>query len=544
MLQRVAIILIILAVLIGGGTYAYQLLIADTDDPGGPVYATAPVTRGDLRVAIDGFGNLEPIWSQNIQTDTGGFLEELTIKQGDEVHEGQIVGRLRNENLTLEVRQMEMELARAKRSLAMILGLPEDRVLDADPDRGISIVAPISGRVTELRVEPDDLVEQASIVARIVDDSVVVINAEFKPAEFAVISEGQTVTLRPRDFSDMLDGLIVDANPIAIPKERHYVHEVTVMADNPGLLRPGQSLQILVGDTIAVEAEIDRYFDETAVWSSAEGTVMEVPVRAWQQVREGEVICRLGGAESRQYIFDEQMKIRDLEQRLLEKREEANRLVIRSPIDGTVAWAQEYFGWELTPGTHIAAIIDNTKMNLGIQVDEIDIIHIEPGMDAEVTVEAFPGDAFPAFVRNVDMMGSDEQGVTVYRVYLEVEQTKKIRPGMTANVSIFVSEASDVLLIPVEAVYQEEGLAMVDVYADGVAEPVQVQLGYVSSRYVEVREGLQEGQLVVTGSSGDLLDREKVEDPGRPLIPGPDRPEPEPEPAPEPEPEPEPTVRG
>ena len=534
MLQRVVIMLVILAVLIGGGVYAYQVLLADSEEEEPPVYATATVTRGDLRVAIDGFGNLEPIWSKSIQTDTGGFLEELSIKQGDEVVEGQVVGRLRNDQLAMEVRQMEMELARAKRSLGMTLGVPEERVLAADPDRGVSIVAPISGRVTELRAVVDETVEQASIVARIVDDSRVIIAAEFKPAEFTGVKDGQTVQIRPLDFSDIIEGTVVDANPVPVPLGNHYVHEVTVMSDNPGLLRPGQAVQILIGERIAVEASITRYFDETAVWSSAEGTVIEVPVRAWQQVREGEIICSLGGAETRQYIFDEQMKIQDLEQRLLEKREERERLIIRSPIDGTVAWAQEVFGWELPPGSQIAAIIDNTRMNLAIKVDEIDIIHIEPEMEAEVTVEAFPGDSFQAVVRNVDMMGSDEQGVTVYRVYIEVEQTKKIRPGMTANVSIFVSEADDVLLIPIEAVYQEEGMAMVDVLRDGRAIPTQVRLGYVSSRFVEVREGLEEGWQVVTGSSTDLLEREEVEGTDGPLIPTPQRPEPAPEPIPEP----------
>ncbi len=532
MFQRAIGIVIILVVLVGGGTYAYQLLLAGAEGDDDPVYATAPVTRGDLRVAIEGFGNLEPMWSQNIQTDTGGFLEELKIRQGDEVVEGQVVGRLRNDNLAVELRELEMELARAKSILAMTLGISEDRVLDADPDRGITVTAPISGRVTELRVKPDDVLEQASMVARIVDDSQVVIEAEFNPAQFSLVQDGDLVSVRPLDFSDVLDGLVVDANPSRVPKGDHFVHEVVIVVENPGLLRPGQEVQVLVGAQTAVDATISSYYDETAVWTSGEGTVMEVPVRAWQRVAEGEPLCRLGGAESRQYIFDQQMNIRDLEQRLMEKREEVDRLIIRSPIDGTVAWAHESYGREMTPGTHIAAIIDNTKMNLGIEVDEIDVVHIESGMDAEVTVEAFPGEVFPAVVTRVDTMGSDEEGVTVYRVQLEVEQTKRVRPGMTANVSIFVNEAGDVLRIPIEAVYQEDGAAVVDVYEDGKSVPTPVELGYVSSRFVEVKDGLEEGQVVITGSSRDLLDREEVDGTEQPIIPTPDRPEPAPVPRP------------
>ena len=171
-------------------------------------------------------------------------------------------------------------------------------------------------------------------------------------------------------------------------------------------------------------------------------------------------------------------------------------------------------------------------------------------MEASVTVDAFPGEAYPATVQNVDMMGSDEEGVTVYGVQLEVEDTGNIRPGMTANVSVFVAEAPDVLLVPMEAIYQEEDRAMVDVYREGEVEPTPVELGYVSSRYVEVHDGIEEGMRVVTGTSEDVLDHEEVDAPDAPIIPTPEEPdeiEPEPsepEPAPEPIPEPRPEPEG
>ncbi|MFO8060139.1 MAG: efflux RND transporter periplasmic adaptor subunit [Bacillota bacterium] len=511
MWQRFFATAIVVILVIVGGYYAYHALMPDDAQAGGPVYATAEVIRDDLSVTIEGFGKLNPIYSSSIQTETGGFLESLTIKQGDTVHEGQIVGRIRNEELVNEIRTLELDMERTVDSLASVLGVPEDQVLFADPNRGISLVAPIDGRVVDLNIEENEQIERNALVARIVDDSKVRIVAEFTPSQFSHVSNDMEVELRFKDFSDSLTGTVVDANPIQIPRGTHFVHTVTIETENPGLLRPGQQLDVVIPGSVTVAAVVDSYNDETVVWSSAEGTIASVAVREWQQVETGEVLAELGGMDTRRFIYDEQMKIRDLQEQLGQKRQLLDRTEIRSPIDGVVAYAMQNYGYELQPGQHIASIIDNTRMALDIQVDEIDIVHIEEGLEATVTVEAFPGEVFPAAVVRVDFMGHDEEGITVYGVYLEVEQTKNIQPGMSANVSIYVAETTGALLVPIEAVYDVEGTAMVDVLVDDKPEPTAVELGLTGSRYAEVIDGINEGDVVVTGSSGDLLGSESPE---------------------------------
>ncbi len=520
MWQRFLATVIVLALVAAGGYYAYHMLMGDEAAAEEPLYAAVAAKRGDLLVTVEGFGNLNPIYSANIQTEVGGFLESLTIGQGDVVYQGQVVGHMRNEEVAAQMRSLELELERKTASLAGILGVSEHAVGSADAAQGISLVAPISGKVVDLRVAENDRVERGSMIARIIDDARVVIVAEFTPAQFSHVEDGMQVQLRPHGFSDLVAATVVDANPVRIPRETHWIHTVTVEADNPGLLRPGQYVDILVSELVSVRAAIDRFYDETVVWSPAEGTVSAVYAREWQGVETGDTLVKLGGADTQKFIYDEQMAIRELHEQLDQKRRLLDRMDIRAPIDGVVAWSMRDWGhtYELQPGQTIASIIDNTRMALNIRVDEIDIVHIEEGMEATVTVEAFPGEIFPALVQRVDFMGHDEQGITVYGVYLEVEQTRNIRPGMSATVSVHVQQVHDVLLVPIEAVYSEDGQAFIDILEDAGPISRPVQIGLIGSRYAQVREGVEEGEMVVTGSSGDLIDSERVEPVEPPIV--------------------------
>ncbi|MFP4200844.1 MAG: efflux RND transporter periplasmic adaptor subunit [Clostridia bacterium] len=518
--------LVLLAVLVlGGGFCAYDSLMGEAEDDTGAVYATEEVRRGDLNFVVEGHGNLEPMLSESILTEAGGLVEELNVTEGDEVSAGDTVGRLRNEQLELGVRRMERELEEVERDLAMTLGTSRDEILDVEPDRGISILAPISGRVTDLGVESADMLEGGGFVATIVDDSWVTVEAEFNAAQFELVEEGDVVDLRPLDFADLLEGEIVDANPSPIPRGEHYVYHVAIEAENPGLLRPGHELDILIGTESAVRATVDSYGDETSVWNSTEGTVLEVPARQWGYVEKGDVLCHLGGNATARHIFESQIEISELRDDLEAEKRELDRLIVRSPIDGSVATVTASEGQHLEPGANIAAVMDNSRMNLTIELDELDVIQVEPGMEAEVTVEALPGQVFPARVGSVDTMGSDEEGHAVYNARLEVEGTEIVKPGMTGTSTIAVEELSDVLLAPVEAVYQDEGETRIDVLRDNEAQVREIEIGLVSSRWVEVTDGLEEGDVVITGRSEDRLRSEDPQQPESPVIPVPERPE-------------------
>ncbi|HHY61046.1 MAG TPA: efflux RND transporter periplasmic adaptor subunit, partial [Clostridia bacterium] len=88
----------------------------------------------------------------------------------------------------------------------------------------------------------------------------------------------------------------------------------------------------------------------------------------------------------------------------------------------------------------------------------------------------------------------------------------ELRPGMSARAFIEAGSAEDVLLVPVEAIFEEDGRSMVEVLnPDGTVKVVPITVGLMDDRYAEVKEGLQEGELVITGSSADVLPSQRIQ---------------------------------
>jgi HlyD family secretion protein len=82
-------------------------------------------------------------------------------------------------------------------------------------------------------------------------------------------------------------------------------------------------------------------------------------------------------------------------------------------------------------------------------VDEADIGRVEPGKRAVFTVPAFPQETFAGTVNQVRNDPKIEQNVVTYTVVLDVDNSSlKLRPGMTATVTIMVEEVNDAVLIP------------------------------------------------------------------------------------------------
>ena len=140
------------------------------------------------------------------------------------------------------------------------------------------------------------------------------------------------------------------------------------------------------------------------------------------------------------------------------------RAVIRSPVNGVVLARQIEPGQTVvasfnTPTLFVIAE-DLTKMKLEVAIDEADVGEVNAGQQASFTVDAFPGEKFPAAITRVDLgsnlsaqstttAGSTSNQVVSYSATLSVSNPNgKLRPGMTATADITTIQKKNVLLIP------------------------------------------------------------------------------------------------
>jgi len=127
--------------------------------------------------------------------------------------------------------------------------------------------------------------------------------------------------------------------------------------------------------------------------------------------------------------------------------------VIRSPVNGIVVARNVEVGQTIaasfaTPNLFLIAL-DLTKMQVDTNVSESDIGGITEGKEATFTVDAYPGHQFSGTIRQVRLAPINVQNVVTYNVVVNVDnQDLRLKPGMTANVSIVVAQRDAVLKVP------------------------------------------------------------------------------------------------
>jgi HlyD family secretion protein len=169
-------------------------------------------------------------------------------------------------------------------------------------------------------------------------------------------------------------------------------------------------------------------------------------------------------------------------------------VILRGVEEGeTVMGGTSVFGG----GTELFTIADLSTLLVKAAVNEVDIGKVEAGDTVAITVDAFPGDTAAGVVRLVPPAARQQERIRVFDVEIEVRAGHRIlRPGMTANVQIAGPSRDDVIRIPVEAVFFVEGSPIVYRVAAGDTDATPVTLGLSDLSYVEILDGLQEGDSV------------------------------------------------
>ena len=128
---------------------------------------------------------------------------------------------------------------------------------------------------------------------------------------------------------------------------------------------------------------------------------------------------------------------------------------IYSPIDGIVISREVEVGQTVVSSMNVAnlfTIADLSNMRVVADVDEADIGSVKVGMSASFTVDAFPNDVFEGQVTQVRLKPTTTSNVVTYEVLINAPNPElKLIPGLTANITINVKEARNVLTVPLKA---------------------------------------------------------------------------------------------
>jgi HlyD family secretion protein len=175
---------------------------------------------------------------------------------------------------------------------------------------------------------------------------------------------------------------------------------------------------------------------------------------------------------------------------------------IYAPISGYVSAVSTQLGETVVSGLSAAiliTIIDPTKLEMWIYVDETDIGRTKPGMKIEYWVDTYRDKRFSGKIDMIYPQPEIKDNIVYYLAIVKIDpkDTVFLRPEMTTHVRIIVEEKQNVLVVPNNAVRFEEGKTVVYLKSKDKTRLQQVTPGIRDDRFTEIISGLKEGETIV-----------------------------------------------
>lgn len=498
--------------------------------------AIAEVIRGDLKVTVSGNGQAEFSEKKEIFTHASGEISRVNVADGDYVIKGDVMAEMDLSDI-ISAKEDEIKQLKNKIDIQNLNVKEQARNLDdiRNTKESITVTSPYSGILSELTVRVGDNMQTDQRFGAINDNSKVKITLPFDKNKIATLESGHRVYVYLIDFLDKDVKTLGEVVSITNSQDGgQVIADVEVVLDGKEGFEAGAnaSFSVLAHDTVVPPLRTGKieWIDSHTLISSERGRVKEVLVEQGDEISKGDAICVLENKnidldiEKAQYALEgAQLELDILNEQLNRLKEELEDLIadslIEAPINGVVSNLFIEEGDDIKAGTSIAVVSSDSELVIPVEIDELDIAEVKEGLPAEITLDALGRQIFEGTVDKIAIEGINKWGVGSFEVVIRLSESdsKRIKPGMSANVEIIVSEKADTLLLPIEAVRKIDDLYMVNLKRTELTESpnavpsaadnmVPIKVGLASASYVEILEGLSEGDEVIITGQGPNYD--------------------------------------
>ena len=206
-------------------------------------------------------------------------------------------------------------------------------------------------------------------------------------------------------------------------------------------------------------------------------------------------------------IKQKKLSIAQDEQLLRDANNALDQLTVVTPAPGIAIIAQNWstgnkfqVGETTYTGNPLIALPDLSQLKANVRINEVDIAKITKGLNVEIKPDAFSDAKFTGVIRDVANLAVNKQGsskIKVFPVSIYLNETdKNLLPGLTVSCRIIIDKLEDVLYVPIDAVYTEEGVNFVYKKTVTGFKKVEVETGRSNSDYTIIVTGVDEGDEV------------------------------------------------
>ena len=450
---------------------------------------------GDISLTITGSGAITSSNTKNISSEVSAKVKQVNIEVGDKVNKGDVLFVLDSSNLDSQIRSKEKSISTYQKSIN-----------DYNKDiKNLNVTSTTNGYVQNLKVGVGDSVNKNDVVFEVTDNSVYQVVTNMYYFESNPINVGDIAKMMLSDSYVYVEGTVVEVSDLKEQHERGgQMQKVTIEINNPGYTLEGievrdvevttQNGSIVVAvkeDTIQIKLK-----DSVKFRSPSSGKVTSINVSNGSYITSGMLIMTLENDDLKDKVSDLSSSISDTYTDLSDMRNDYDFYTITSPIDGVVTTLNVSEGDYIRSEGSMATIVNTDKLQFEISVDELDILQLEEGQEAKITIEAIEEtERTPiiGYVSEIGIVGTNMNNVTSYPVTITLDGREDIMIGMNCNVEIVVKSSKNVLTIPVEAVSSRRGKYYVTL-ENGTEK--EVTIGIYDEDNIEIKSGLNAGDKV------------------------------------------------
>jgi RND family efflux transporter MFP subunit len=157
-------------------------------------------------------------------------------------------------------------------------------------------------------------------------------------------------------------------------------------------------------------------------------------------------------------------------------------------------------------GTTLMTIANLTKLLVETHINQVDVARLEPNLSVKLRVESLKDAEMDAKISFIAPVATIKNNVKGFQVQALIEKpSKRLRPGMTVNVLIPLASATDVVSVPISAVFRAEGNKRVIYVRNGeTTERREVKIGVTNTDFAQVIKGVDEGEEILLVEPGRL----------------------------------------
>ena len=458
-------------------------------------YTEAAPERRDVTNTLSGTGTLNPANTYTVKSLVDGKVLTGTIEEGDIVEESNVLYTIDSSDASTNFEKAEIAMQQAQRSY--------DKVVDRQYVR-----AEVAGVVSSLKVTKGDEVTSGQEVAVIRDSSRMLLTLEFPAADAANFSVGQSAAVTLDGTFEQLDGTVTSVSGTdALSAGNLLTRTVTITVKNAGGLTTAQAATASINGVSSIGSATFAYQAERTLTAQASGTVTSINVQEGSEVAKDDIILGLSGDDLTESIQSASESLRSAEISMQNLQDAMNNYTITAPISGTIIEKDAKVGDAVKAGDTLCIVYDLSYLEMGINVDELQISSITVGQKVQISADAVPDKTYVGTVTRVSMKGTSNSGTTTYPVTIRIDDTDGLRPGMNANAEIVVAEAKNALVVPNAAVMRGSYVLVTKdspsaANADTTMEApegfvyVPVKTGVSDDDYTQIVSGIQEGDTI------------------------------------------------